>query len=284
MIRLEHETGHAVSVFFNERLLCRYVYVPDGTATEAPRPYVHPVNSMKGDTLTNFRPNDHPWHHGLSLTLNDVSGANFWGGPTFSTGTGYRFQENHGAQHHTTWTQLDSAAATATLAHVVEWRYAQDVLLQEERSLRIQVDEGGQGWALHWKSRLKNVSGRMLSLGNPQSNSGLEGSHYTGLQFRGARALLDDHHDSAITVMADGGLDGVNAVHGSSARWMEWHGQSDTSLNRVRIRFENNTGPLHWFVRRPLPLAAFPVQFDRKLDLHRDAELELDYTLTFTSP
>jgi hypothetical protein len=84
-------------------------------------------------------------------------------------------------------------------------------------------------------------------------------------------------------VTAEGGLEGIPAVHGAAARWMEWHGQLDGTLNRVIIRFENNSGPLHWFVRRNYPLAAFPVQFDRNLEVPVGGTLDFDHTLTFTS-
>ena len=97
-LRLEHTESSAVGLFFNDRLLCRYVYQPTTAAKESPKPYFHPVNSLAGDTLTNFRPNDHPWHHALSFTLNNVSGANFWGGPTCLK-DGYKWRDDHGAQH-----------------------------------------------------------------------------------------------------------------------------------------------------------------------------------------
>ena len=95
--------------------------------------------------------------------------------------------------------------------------------------------------------------------------------------------LLDDHLDPTIKIVADGGLEGVNGVHGAAARWMEWHGQLDTTLNRVIIRFENNAGPLNWFVRRNYPLAALPVQFDRNREIAAGADLLIDHTLTFTA-
>jgi hypothetical protein len=50
-------------------------------------------------------------------------------------------------------------------------------------------------WSLRWTRRAhKHVSAaaRWRSA-NPHSTHGLAGSHYAGLQFRGARDLLDDH-------------------------------------------------------------------------------------------
>jgi hypothetical protein len=282
-LRLEHLAGSAVALLAGDAVLMRYVYVPTTPANESPRPYAHPVNSLAGDTLTNFRPNDHPWHHALSFTLNNVSGANFWGGPTCLRSEGYQWRDDHGSQQHLAWTTLEASGATATLAHTLAWRRLDEILFQEERALVATLDSAAQAWSLRWCSRLVNVSGRALSLGNPHSRGGLAGSHYNGLQFRGARELLDDHLDSTIKIAAEGGLEGVAAVHGASARWMEWHGQLDGSLRRVNIRFENNRGPLPWFVRRNYPLAAFPVQSDQDLEISAGAELTVDHTLTFKS-
>jgi hypothetical protein len=282
-LRLQHDTGRAVTLFAGDGLLCRYVYAPETAANESPKPYFHPLNSLAGDTLTNFRPNDHPWHHGLALTIDHASGANFWGGPTCERADGYKWRDDHGSQNHVAWTRLEATGATATLAHTLEWRRLSEVFFLEERTLAIAVDFAAHSWSLHWQSKLTNATGRALSLGNPHSHGGMAGSHYTGLQFRGARELLDDHLDPTIKVIAEGGLEGIPAVHGAPARWMEWHGQFDETLNRVVIRFANNSGPLHWFVRRNYPLAAFPFQFDRNLELAAGDALELDHTLTFTS-
>jgi len=283
-LRLAHDAGRAVTVFAGERVLCRYVYVSAVEHRESPKPYFHPLNTLAGDTLTNFRPNDHPWHHGLTFTLTHVSGLNFWGGPTCRPEDGYQWRDDHGEQRHVAWTKLEAAGTTATLAHTLEWRTPTELIFREERAITIAVNFAAQSWSLHWRARLVNASGRELSLGNPHSFGGKPGSHYTGLQFRGVRELLDDHGDATIKITAEGGREGVDAVHGAAARWMEWHGQLDESLRRVIIRFENHPGPLHWFVRRNYPLAAFPVQFDQNLPLAADAALDLDHTLTFSAP
>lgn len=280
-LRLDHTPDSAVTVLAGDTVLLRYVYLPTTAANESTRPYAHPVNTLGGETLTNFRPNDHPWHHALSFTLNNVSGANFWGGPTCLRGDGYKWRDDHGSQRHLGWTQLEATGATATLAHKLAWHRLDETLFAEDRTLVATVDAAARAWSLRWHSRLVNVSGRPLSLGNPHSHGGLAGSHYNGLQFRGARELLDDHLDPTIKVVAEGGLDGIPAVHGASARWMEWHGQLDGTLTRVKLRFENNPGPLPWFVRRNYPLAAFPLQSDQNLELAAGAELVADHTLTF---
>ena len=282
ILRLQHDADKAVTLFLGEQLLCRYVYKPEVDAKESPKPYFHPVNSLEGDTCTNFRPNDHPWHHALCYTLNNVSGMNFWGGPT-CLADGYKWRNDHGSQQHVEWQQLEAEDNRALLSHRLAWRRLDETIFTEQRSIEIVVNESENIWSLRFRSQLTNVSGLVLTLCNPQVDGGLKGSHYCGLEFRAARALLDDHLDDTIKVIAEGGLSGVEAVHGASANWMEWHGQFDTTLNRLVIRFANNDGPLHWFLRRNYPLAAFPLQYESKQEIAIDGIYAVDHTISFQS-
>jgi hypothetical protein len=296
-LQLRHEPGRHVDIATaGGASLWRYVYAPLTPPEESPRPYVHPLYSLAGDMLTNFRPNDHPWHHGLSLTLTSVDGVNFWGGPTYRAGDGYRWRDDHGVQVHRAWSDL----AAERLEQEVDWLGRGEgvsprpdagatgergetrpaaPLLHERRVLQTSV--GDAAWTLRWTSELRNVSGRVLRLGNYHASAGLAGSHYTGLQFRGARDLLDEHGDEAIGIRAEGGLSGEAAVHGASASWMEWACRHDGSLRRTRIRFENAGGPIPWFVRAKNPLAAFAFQREAPHILAAGATLRLDHRLTF---
>lgn len=277
-LQLRHEPHRFVEIGTSHgALLWRYIYEPDTPANEAPRPYAHPVRSLAGDTLTNFRPNDHPWHHALSLTLTSVGGVNFWGGPSYRAADGYKWRDDQGVQSHRAWISLDAHRLEETL----EWheRTTARVLLEERRVM--QTSLAADAWRLRWTSELRNVTDGELVLGNYHASAGLAGSHYTGLQFRGARDLLDAHGDAAIGVTAEGGVAGEAAVHGRQAAWMEWACQHDGSLRRSRIRFENPEGPLPWFVREKNPLAAFAFQREDERRLAPGATLRLDHLLTF---
>jgi hypothetical protein len=258
--------------------LLRYVFSPETSLDESPRPYAHPVCSLAGEVLTNFRPNDHRWHHGLSFTITCLSGHNFWGGGSYRKSDGYQWRRDHGTQRHVAWVEQSANR----LVHTVAWCTGDvgELLLQERRALTFAL-LSPEAWSLRWEATLENISGRTLELGHYHSNQGLTGSHYGGLQFRGARDLLDEHGDPAIGVFADGGLTGEAAIHGAAAAWMEWRGQKDFTQRRVRVRFENGTGPLHWFVRRGNPLATLPFQYERDLPLAPGGTLAIDHTLTF---
>jgi hypothetical protein len=259
-------------------LLLRYVFNPDTPPDESPRPYAHPVSTLAGEVVTNFRPNDHRWHHGLSFTITCLSGHNFWGGGSYRRPDGYQWRHDHGRQRHVAWVEQ----GPNRLVHTVAWITGEgnELLLQERRTLTTAI-VAPDAWTLRWQAVLENVSGRTLELGHYHSNQGLAGSHYSGLQFRGARDLLDEHGDPAIGIVAEGGLSGETAVHGVAATWMEWRGQKDLTQRRVRIRFENGTGPVNWFVRRANPLAALPFQYERDLPFAPGATLVIDHTLTF---
>lgn len=279
-LSLEHEDATALRVQRADGgLLWRYVFAPATPANESPRPYAHPVRSLAGDVLTNFRPNDHPWHHGLSLTIASVGGVNFWGGPSHRAADGYQWRDDHGVQIHRAWT----VRTAERLEHTLDWcepRSGRE-LLHERRTLLTSVGE--KAWSLQWTSELRNVSGDDLALEHYESLGGLVGSHYTGLQFRGGRELLDEHGDATLGIVGPEGRKGEAAMHGVEAEWMEWHCQHDGSLRRTRIRFENLTGAIPWFVRAKNPVAAFPFHGKRAQVLPAGATLQLDHRLTFTN-
>ena len=53
--------------------LVTYVTDPSG------RPYLHPVRDPSGNTvLTDDRPADHPWQHGIFTGFHEVNGVNYW--------------------------------------------------------------------------------------------------------------------------------------------------------------------------------------------------------------
>src|SRR5215831_7409494 len=105
--RTIHLLGRRVDVRHRDRLLFRYVYAPDTPPVESPRPYFHPLRTLAGDVVTIFRPHDHRWHHGLSMTSANLSGENFWGGPTYVDGQGYAQLPNNGTVRHESWESLE---------------------------------------------------------------------------------------------------------------------------------------------------------------------------------
>jgi hypothetical protein len=259
--------------------LFQYTYVPTTSSTESPRPYIHPLHGPTGEVLTNFRPNDHPWHHALSLTICRVGDVNFWGGPSHRAEDGYKWRDDQGSQVHRQWVRREPGH----LEHTLDWVKNQDgrELLHERRLLEI-TRPTADNWSLRWRSELLNVSGHDLTLGNYHASSGLAGSHYTGLQFRGTRDLLDQHGDAAVTARGEDGETDPAVLHGQSADSLEWDTQHDGTLNRTRIRFEALEGAIPWFLRATLPLVAFAFHREEPYLLPAGHPLVLDHRLTFS--
>src|SRR5687768_7693598 len=45
---------------------------------KAGKPYFHPVAVANGPSLTNFKPEDHPWHYALWFSWKYVNKINYW--------------------------------------------------------------------------------------------------------------------------------------------------------------------------------------------------------------
>lgn len=258
--------------------LWSYTFAPETPAKESTRPYVHPLYSIDGDVLTNFRPNDHPWHHALSFMLTSVNGVNFWGGPSHREADSYQWREDHGIQRHIEWL----VRTPERLVQRLEWIDSPSggkVLIQEERTLQTELTD--EGWRLRWTSKLNNPGPEDLTCGNYHSIGGLAGSHYTGLQFRGARGLLDQHGDDTIRMVGESGSSELDELHGHEAKWLEWHVQTDGSLRRSRIRFESLNGAIPWFVRPNDPLVAFAAHREFPLVIRSGQSVEFDHVLHF---
>lgn len=46
--------------------------------TNRGKPFFHPVGVRSGPALTNFKPEDHPWHYGLWFSWKYINKANYW--------------------------------------------------------------------------------------------------------------------------------------------------------------------------------------------------------------
>lgn len=163
-----------------DRAVARYVLRPDVAAVETPKPYLHPLRTLGGSTVTGFRPEDHPWHHGLFFGMPRVGEHNLWGGGTYlGPDRGYEILTDQGRIEHV---DLATPATGSAVDHRLRW-YGHDgeVLLDEERSLR--AGDAGDGWRLGWRSALTNRTASELPLETPAQRGRPDGG-YGGLWLR----------------------------------------------------------------------------------------------------
>ncbi|MCU1404909.1 MAG: ccpA 5 [Glaciihabitans sp.] len=184
--------------------------VHDGSAVPAtlsPRPYID-VFSLSGRSVTEALPGDHPHHLALSLALPDVDGITYWGGRTFTRGSGSELLDNHGRQSVSSTVQTDGE-----LRQELAW-IAPDGTVQLEESRRVRFSRIGNGASLQdgllvqWRSLLTSRHG--TSFGSPATN-GRAGAFYGGVFWR-------TPFGSARVLSAAG--EGADAAHGSTSPWL----------------------------------------------------------------
>ncbi len=177
-----------------------------GLATRlSPRPYLHPVRTLDGVTVSDHLPADHPWHLGAGIALQDVNGVNFWGGKTYTRATG-RYEER---PDHGRIIDVSTTSRPDLLDQALHWKAPDgEVLLRERRITRGRLVDR-RTWRLDLTSEL--TAGVDASLGGPGSN-GASGSGYGGLFWRIAACLGAD-------VFTDEGQ-GEAEVHGVASPWL----------------------------------------------------------------
>lgn len=270
--RLVHASDARVDFVSDGRLLCRYVYRPDVPAGESPRPYCHPLRTLSGEAVTGFRPADHLWHHGLSLTSANLSGQNFWGGPTYVRDQGYVPLDNHGRIEHAGW----DGPGVERLSERLRWVTRRGTTwLQERRELvPAWIDEAGGDWAFELAFELRNVAGERLEFRSP-TTEGRPAAGYGGLFWRGPDCFAGG------TVRAPALTDG-SGMMGERAAWLAYTGRHDGSGRTSTVVFvdhpSNPRHPTQWFVRsRPYAGVAFAYAFDEPFPLEPGQKLTFRY-------
>ena len=170
--------------------LFRYIYEPDMPQAESPKPFFHPINTLAGDLITNYRPHDHVWHKGIQMTIAHLDGQNFWGGGSYRHGQGYVDLPNNGSQRHDSWESIEVEdehfAATEKLSWITQ---AGEHWIDETRGIAVEALDAKAGyWALDFTTSLRNVRGTALHIGSP-TTEGRPLAGYGGLFWRGPRSF-----------------------------------------------------------------------------------------------
>lgn len=252
------DDGANVVVRDGDVALLRYVYRPDSPQLESPRPFMDPIRTRGGRTVSLFRPWDHVWHKGITWSLPVVGDENFWGGPTYVHGEGYVQLPNNGTQQHIGDLRIIHGETSAVLEHELDWiTEAGERIFAERRRLTISlIDE--TSWGLVFETSLSNVAGTPIAIGSP-TTKGRENAGYGGLFWRGPRSFTD-----GVLVTADGVGSG-NDVRGQRHEWMAFEGRHDVvdavSLIVMVDAASNPHHPPQWFARSEEFAALNPAPF-----------------------
>jgi len=281
-LTITHHPGDAVTLAYGATTLFRYVYAPDTAARESPKPYFHPIHTLAGHLVTDYRPPDHVWHTGVCMTLVSVSGENFWGGPTYVHGSGYVQRDNHGRQVHQAWLRIECDARSAALTERLRWvSQAGETLLTEEREIAVSAVDAVAGWyALDFTSRLTNATERTLHLGSP-TTEGRPLAGYGSLFWRGPQAFRGG------AVLAAGGAGGPEMM-GERSPWLAYIEQHDggdggngaSATLLFRDHPDNPRYPTPWYVRNdPFAAVSFAFVFDAQYPLLPEQMITLRYRI-----
>jgi len=238
MVTLERLGRRALRISHGEVDILRYVFRPTDPPVESPRPYFHPLRTLKGRRVTRFRPADHVWHKGLAWSLPNVGPANFWGGVTYTRDRGYEQLPNNGSMRHRRFDRIAADPGSVTVAHRLDWvTEPGETWFAERRSFAVSVGDGV--WTLVFDTAFDNVSGAPVVFGSP-TTQGRDNAGYGGLFWRGRRGADGGH---AYVPGRTGGDD----LMGVRAPWLAF---SDGRATLVFVDAPGNPDhPVRWFVR-----------------------------------
>jgi hypothetical protein len=163
-----------------EQIVWRFSFDPDRG-----KPFFDPV-SINDTRLTNFRPEDHPWHYGLWFSWKYINEANYW----------EENRESGKAQGSTRWSKpqidrRDDGSATIRL-NLTYTHPSGRIDLTETRVLQISAADAAGRYVIDWKSQfVAGEQGAVLDrTPMPNEPKGQINGGYAGLAARLAAAPL----------------------------------------------------------------------------------------------
>ncbi|HJV98490.1 MAG TPA: PmoA family protein [Arthrobacter sp.] len=227
-------------------------------ATKAPRPYLHPVRSLAGTTVTEAGPADHPHHLGLSIAFSDVNGTNFWGGSTFTAASGPVLLANHGSQVPQGWKSTaggdPDTGASGEIGEEscgISWRSdSGDELAVEERHIEYFSHLAPGSWGLSLSSVIRPAAGVEQLVVSSSAVKGRAGAGYGGIFWRFPSGSADP-------LVLSGAGSGADAAHGSRSQWLSVSMRIGGAPVSV-VLAQDAENPLPWFIRAEGYLGAGP--------------------------
>ena len=272
MSQLIHTLDSHVDLIHDDVTLFSYVYnsrVPD---IESPRPYFHPLRTLKGNIVSGFRPHDHRWHHGLSMTCANLSGHNFWGGPTYLRNEGYVQLDNNGEQLSASGPFI---SRETNLEFHLFWHFDNNDFpsITETRSIKNTIET--DHWVLDLNFRLTNNGEEPLIWGSP-TTQGRENAGYGGLFWRGPRDFIGGE------ILMSDARQGADLM-GQTSLWLAYIGQRDETDDFSTLIFaddnRNTRHPTPWFVRNNTPMVCPYFAFHEEYKQQPGEMLILNYRI-----
>jgi hypothetical protein len=278
---LIHTLQDAIELRYQDQALFKYIYESKNPAIESPKPYFHPLRTLAGDEVSLFRPYDHLWHIGLSMSIANLSGENFWGGPTYIHESGYVQLDNNGRIQHTDWQEI-SCDDTVHCVENLQWlTHAGTAWIAEKRHIVVsEINPEAGYWSLDLSFSLTNITQQPLAFGSP-TTEGRPMAGYGSLFWRGPRSFL---HGS---ILGTNGLEGPDMM-GKQSPWLAFTGWHDGNRHQSTLLFIDQPGnpryPNKWFVRNdPYACVSCSFMFDEYYRLQPADTLQLTYRVVIAN-
>ena len=231
------------------------------------KPCIHPLNTVDGFELSDYRPADHIWHTALWFCFKLINNRNYWEENRETLLSDGRTKV---IDYQITTREDFSALIRMTLSYHLP---DQADLLTEKRQIHVSSPNEDGSYSMDWrhsfKAKEKVVLGRTPRIGEP---NGVAHGGYAGMSLRlNKQTLKWKFLDS----------EGRQDSHGKRARWMSFSGhttQGDASVS-IFDHPSNPRFPNYWFVVPNMPYFSPAFLFENSMVLDAGEDLDLIYRI-----
>jgi hypothetical protein len=175
-----NRTTTSVALVHGEAVVWQFNYGSDLDV-----PYIHPLGTVAGQLLSQDRPADHVWHHGLWFSWKFINGVNYW---EINPQTGRPDGRTRWVNPLVETTDNRAAVISMQLSYVPAHEDAQAVL-QERRRIEISAPDAQGQYQIDWTSRFTAVADRVVLDRVPPKEQAWGG--YAGLSIRFRQHFAD---------------------------------------------------------------------------------------------
>ncbi|MCA9184421.1 MAG: PmoA family protein [Pirellulaceae bacterium] len=271
------QSEHAIGLVDQGQVVWQYHFGEDLTV-----PYFDPVATAGGPSQTWNSPTDHPWHHALWFSWKYINGVNYWehaddgrpAGRTTWSHVNVTARKDHSA---VITMQCMYSPASGRTGRGSDESAAKDIVLREDRTLRIDAPDSSGSYRIDWDSTFVAQADRVVLDRTPPKEQSWGG--YAGLSVRFAEQLTERELTSESAMAKFGTGD----RHRSRAVAMDYSGTIDGVTSGIAI-IDQSTNPRHptpWYAIRS-PVMSYinaALLADSRLELAHGESIRLRYRI-----
>lgn len=222
------------------------------------KPCFHPLATLDGTVLTDFRPSDHLWHRAAWFSLKEIDGLNYWEEDREGVSAG---------RNETIEVEIQTQGDFSAEIRLRQSYHppGEPELLGEERLIHVSAPHEDGAYTLDWQHLF--TARKSVTVG---ASAG-----YAGLSLRLSKQLLN------WSFLDSQGQSEAQNIHGTGARWLTYKGPLAGGSAGLTV-FDHPTNPRHptkWFIVKDMPYFSPAFVFDGPIALAKDQQLALYYRM-----